>query len=705
MRKGIFVVLVGLLLCGYSLAQAGVIDPDLELVLNNSSPNEPVKVLAFMSNQVDLQQMNMEFDALNTDMRTRHEMVIRSLQKKAYETQGELLDYLEVQSAAGEVTSYHAFWIDNSIVFEAPKDVIYSVADREDVAVVFLDYFIENIKPTSIQPEGTITGVEPGLKAIRADEVWALGITGEGQLVSHLDTGVDGTHPALSARWKGLDPGYNWSWAWFEPNYGTHFPQDFGSHGTHTMGTVCGANHASGDTIGVAFGAKWISAAVIDIISIPVTIADAKRAFQWIADPDGDPGTTWDVPGSNSNSWGISPIYHSQYLPDGPCDSMFWGYLRGCEAAGVVVVFSAGNEGPGATTHRNPANWAEDDYTCFAVGAVDGNDPSLPIASFSSRGPEYCTPTGDPTIKPEISAPGVNVRSSVPGGGYSSYSGTSMASPHINGVIALMRQANPNLPVNFIKQVMMETALDKGAPGEDNAYGWGVVDAYEAVLQVFTGLTMSCEALTPTFCRGANFYFRVNTYNSTGGPINVVMTFGGYAGHGCDPVNILAAIPRNRTIPEGQNNTNYFFKVPNSAVPGDYSASIGFTYSGQDYFCCMNTNIKQCGPWKAGDNTEWGLVEVDRPEASLPTVTSLTQNYPNPFNANTNIGYALAEAGKVKLEVYNLSGQLVETLVDGLQEAGEYVVTWEASSVSSGVYFYKLITADYTSVKRMSLLR
>ncbi len=707
MRKSILVILVGVLLCGYSLAQAGVIDPELELVLDNSSPNEPLQVLAFMSDRVDLNQMNLEFDALGTDMSTRHEMVIRSLQKKSYETQGELLDYLEAHSVAGEVKSYHGFWIDNSIVFEAPKEIIYAVADREDVAKVFLDYFIENSKPTSIQPPGTILGVEPGLKAIRVDEVWALGITGEGQLVSHLDTGVDGTHPALADRWRGLDPQYSGhpEWAWFEPNYGTTFPRDYGSHGTHTMGTVCGANHASGDTIGVAFDAEWISAAVIDIINIETTIADAKSAFQWIADPDGDPGTMWDVPGSNSNSWRISPIYHGQYLPDGPCDSMFWGYIRGCEAAGVVVVFSGGNEGPGPTTHGNPPNWAEDDYTCFAVGAVDGNDPNMPIASFSSRGPEYCTPTGDPTIKPEICAPGVSVRSSVPGGGYSSYSGTSMASPHINGVIALMRQASPNLPVNFIKQVMMETAVDKGDPGEDNAYGWGVVDAYEAVMQVFTGLSMSCEALSPTFCRGANFYFKVNTFNSTGGPINVVMTFGGYAGYDCDPGNALVTIPRNRTIPEGTNTTSYYFKVPNAAAPGNYSASIGFSHSGQDYFCCMNTIIKQCAPWKVGDNAEWGLVEVGRPEATLPTVTSLAQNHPNPFNANTNIGYALTEAGKVELKVYNLSGQLVETLVDGFQEAGEYVVTWEASSVSSGVYFYKLITADYTSVKRMSLLR
>ncbi|MFQ5868955.1 MAG: hypothetical protein ACE5JC_03525, partial [Candidatus Zixiibacteriota bacterium] len=201
MRKSILVVLVGVLLCGYSLAQAGVIDPELELVLNNSSPNEPVQVLAFMSNRVDLNQMNMEFDALGTDMSTRHEMVIRSLQKKSYETQTELLNYLEAHSVAGEVKNYHGFWIDNSIVFEAPKGIIRAVAAREDVAKVFLDYFIENIKPTSIIPEGTITGVEPGLKAIRADEVWALGITGEEQLVSHLDTGVDGNHPALADRW------------------------------------------------------------------------------------------------------------------------------------------------------------------------------------------------------------------------------------------------------------------------------------------------------------------------------------------------------------------------------------------------------------------------------------------------------------------------------------------------------------------------
>jgi subtilisin family serine protease len=121
------------------------------------------------------------------------------------------------------------------------------------------------------------------------------------------------------------------------------------------------------------------------------------------------------------------------------------------------------------------------------VAAVDANDPDWPIASFSSRGPTYCTPGGGAAIKPDIAAPGVDVRSSVPGGGYAYLSGTSMASPHVNGVVALMRQANPNISVNEIKQIIYDTAYDLGGAGEDNDYGWGMIDAYEAVMAVSGG--------------------------------------------------------------------------------------------------------------------------------------------------------------------------------------------------------------------------
>jgi hypothetical protein len=99
------------------------------------------------------------------------------------------------------------------------------------------------------------------------------------------------------------------------------------------------------------------------------------------------------------------------------------------------------------------------------------------------------------------------------------------------------------------------------------------------------------------------------------------------------------------------------------------------------------------------------LTEAEEQQVGLPIVASLEQNYPNPFNATTSISYTLAEAGNVNLSVYDISGRRVATLVDGYQEAGEHSVSWEASGVSSGVYFYKLSTADYTATKKMHLLK
>jgi len=218
-------------------------------------------------------------------------------------------------------------------------------------------------------------------------------------------------------------------------------------------------------------------------------------------------------------------------------------------------------------------------------------------------------------------------------------------------------------------------------------------------------VTMRCEALTPVFCRGKNFYFTLTVRNNTEDNVSGTLTFTGYAGYDCDPVNSLVAIPRAKTYAPGETVEYWFFKVPNAAAPGQYSASIGGTLGGVDLFCCMNTDIIQCVPWKVGDNTEWELVEVDRPEVGLPTVSSLAQNYPNPFNATTNISFSLAEAGNVSLNVYDITGRLVVTLVDGQMDAGSHVVAWDASNVSSGVYFYKLTAGAYTATKSMNLLK
>jgi hypothetical protein len=214
-----------------------------------------------------------------------------------------------------------------------------------------------------------------------------------------------------------------------------------------------------------------------------------------------------------------------------------------------------------------------------------------------------------------------------------------------------------------------------------------------------------CQAVNPIFCQGKFFHFKLTVKNNTPDNISGTLIFSGYSAYDCDPGNLLVAIPRPKTYAPGSTEEYYKFKVPSAYAPGPYSASVGGTLGGVDLFCCMNADIIACQPWRVGDNAEWELVEADRPEVALPTVTELCQNYPNPFNASTLISYQLPTDSHVKLEIYNLFGQKVATVVDGQQEAGYQSVTWDPSDVSSGLYFYKLTAGDISETKRMMLIK
>lgn len=519
-------------------AAAGTIDPGLELVLAERGAGETVSALVFAREQVDLVELKATLDSIRAPLSVRHETVVRMLQGVAQATQGNLRDHLKQLELAGRIQRFDAFWIANVFRVDATPADLRALAQHPDVETIYYNYEIETIQPirdaSSAGDRDTRTPTS-GLIAVRAPEVWALGFTGTDILVATLDTGVDGNHPALASRWRGVaDPRYagHPQWAWFDPVTNTTFPAAFGAHGTHTMGTVCGG--PPGQDIGVAPGAQWIHAAVIDRVSIPQTVADAIAAFQWMIDPDGDPMTHWDVPHVCSNSWGVTTGHGYP-----PCDQTFWTYIDACEAAGIVQLFSAGNEGPSANSLRRPADRATTAYNCLAVAAVDANQSGWPIADFSSRGPTNCTPNGAPAIKPDIAAPGVNVYSSIPGGGYDgSWSGTSMASPHVNGVVALVREACPDLLVDEVKQILYETAHDLGAAGEDNSYGWGMVDAYEAV------------QIALSMCSGAPRARDVNVQTPVNTPIQITLDATDYD-HLPDPPGALTFIVT--TLPAGGN--------------------------------------------------------------------------------------------------------------------------------------------------------
>lgn len=455
-------------------ARAGQISDQFREYLLDVPHDTRVGAIVTLSERLNTRELDPVLTAAGADRATRHETVVRALRQTALSSQGPLLAFLERERRAETVFDYRPFWITNAVAVECLPRVLFELESRFDVGAITPDEALHLVEP--VERGGALLPgrgeIEPGVRAINAHYLWAQGITGQGSLACNFDSGVDVEHPALGDRWRGWDPDVTYEEAWFDPVTQTEIPFDDSHHGTHTMGTMVGNDPATGDSVGVAPEAKWIAAGVIDRVDIETTIQDALAAFEWAADPDGDPGTVDDVPDVVSNSWGISPIFHD--VPE--CDQTFWDAIDATEAAGVVVVFSAGNEGGyGSMTLRTPANRVTSDVNAFSVGGL--LEDQMNIAPFSSRGPSQCDSI---TVKPEVVAQGANVRSALAGGGYITLSGTSMACPHVGGAVLLLRQVAPDATADEVKEALLLSAVDLGPDGEDNDYGTGRIDVYEA---------------------------------------------------------------------------------------------------------------------------------------------------------------------------------------------------------------------------------
>lgn len=460
-------ILITIIILDFSYSFSGEVSPDLKEKFKAVKEDEYLSCLVMLKDQVEPKDLVL-FKKLRTQ-KERHSSLIYQLKSKQENTQKELLKYLDEQKNNGSVKSYQNLWIVNAILISATKPEIEKIASRSEVQLISPDYPVSLIAPVSEATYSTKTGGIDYFQATGTRELWKMGYTGKGRLVCGFDTGVEWTHPALFHNWKGGLQGGNSS-AWFDP-YGSSFPVDANGHGTHTMGIMVGMTPS--ETLGVAYDARWIAAGVIDRgKSFDQTIADILQAFQWAIDPDGNPQTTDDVPDVINNSWGI-PLAAKP-----PCDQTFWSAIDNLEAAGIVVIFAAGNEGPFAQSIRTPADRATSPINSFSVGAVDNRYPDFPVASFSSRGPSGCDGV---SIKPEICAPGVGIRSSYLNGTYKALSGTSSAAPFISGGVALLKEFNPEATVEDIKNALLLSATDLGTAGEDNDYGWGLVNLKKAL--------------------------------------------------------------------------------------------------------------------------------------------------------------------------------------------------------------------------------
>jgi subtilisin family serine protease len=435
--------------------------------------------------------------------------VYQTLQEKARTTQGPIVQWLRERNI-----EHQSFYIVNAILVKGTRQIAEALAARPDVARVEGNPHIQNHLP---RPEGvdeappqSASGarpatIEPGIAYTHAPDVWGLGFTGQDIVVAGADTGIRWTHDALKPHYRGwdgvnADHDYNWHDSIHDSvgnacGNDSPFPCDDNAHGTHTVGTMVGDDGA-GNQIGMAPGAKWIGCRNMDAgVGTPARYIEC---MQWFLAPTriggGDPDPT-KAPDITNNSWHCPP-------DEGCSFDTLQAAVEAQAAAGIMMCSAAQNAGPGCSTVENPPGIYEATYT---VGALNtGTDT---IASFSSRGP--VTADGSGRIKPDIAAPGTNTRSAVNtcDSCYSgNFSGTSMATPHIAGAMALLWNAMPSLrhQLTDSRDALNNSAVhigstlcgDAGPP--NNVYGWGRVDILAAVSGGGTPTPTPTATATPT---------------------------------------------------------------------------------------------------------------------------------------------------------------------------------------------------------------
>ena len=465
-----------------SVSTGATLEQELWVKMASTDADEYIPVYLVMADRVSATELELILEGSSSEV--RRDYVVTTLKTKAEETQAEILEYLDTALTEGSATDVRPIWLNNVVSMNAKPGLIQELSLRDDVEKIAYD-----AEHMVLCDNGSVTtgrGLAWGVEKIGADEAWADGYDGSGVIVAVLDTGCDYLHTDLvNVMWHndddftdGIDNDSN---GYIDDYYGWNFNNSSknvrggsSGHGSHCAGSVAGDGSAGTQT-GVAPGA--------DIMAVQV-LSNGGSGSQ----PD-----VWDGMGyaldNDANIISMSLGWRHVYNPDRPtwretCDNLI--------AGGMTLVIAAGNE-RGVDTPPDAVRTPGDVPHVITIGSTNSSDN---YSSFSSPGPvtwqgetgydDFPYPPG--LIKPDVAAPGssiVSVRGIT--GGYTTMSGTSMATPHTAGLAALILDAVPGMTNHEVRWCMATSALDRGDPGKDNDYGHGRIRCLPAINKALDG--------------------------------------------------------------------------------------------------------------------------------------------------------------------------------------------------------------------------
>jgi serine protease AprX len=487
---------------------------------------------------------------------------------------------------------------------------------------------------------------------INVPAVHDLGYTGQGVIICSMDAGFNNlAHEVFDS----LNIIATWDFVNGDPNVGDEGDMGSGSHGTATLSTIGGFKE--GQLIGTAFGSDYLLAKTENTDSeTPVEEDNWIAALEW-ADNFGVDVTT-----TSLSYLDMDPGFPGYTWEDMDGNTALITIAADLAVGlGIVVVNSASNSGNNPT--HNTLGAPADGDSVITVGAVNSSGQR---ASFSSVGP-----TVDGRIKPDLMAMGSSVfvaRSTSPTS-YGLSSGTSFSCPILAGAVALILSAHPDLTPIEILDILRQTASQSDNP--DNLMGWGIINTFDAINLI---------------------------------PVPVELTsFNGSFSNGVIILNWTTSTESNNygfEVQKRYENTA-FERIGFIDGNGSTSSRIHYSFTDDNLLAAkVYYRLKQID--FNGDFEYSNEIMVELPELNN---YQLYQNYPNPFNPTTSIKYSVSQQSKIKIALYDIIGNELEILFDGIQQAGVHQIDLNAINLSSGVYFVSMTALNFKKSIKISLLK